>query len=96
MYLLHHPGSHENIIAYFTSWFENEQLYIQMELCDHSLITTKNSVPKCSDVLEMLYQVQIICHIYVSVKCLTIELQVLEFLQVLVFSSSGYLVHNFG
>ncbi|KAJ0962798.1 hypothetical protein J5N97_027920 [Dioscorea zingiberensis] len=30
-------GSHENIVGYYTSWFENDQLYIQMELCDQSL-----------------------------------------------------------
>ncbi|GMY27552.1 wee1-like protein kinase isoform X2, partial [Fagus crenata] len=30
-------GSHENIVGYYSSWFENEQLFIQMELCDHSL-----------------------------------------------------------
>ncbi|EOX94999.1 Kinase WEE1 isoform 2 [Theobroma cacao] len=30
-------GSHENIVGYYSSWFENEQLYIQMELCDYSL-----------------------------------------------------------
>ncbi|KAJ7977527.1 wee1-like protein kinase [Quillaja saponaria] len=36
-------GSHENIIGYYTSWFENEQLYIQMELCDHSLSINRSS-----------------------------------------------------
>ncbi|MED6206597.1 Mitosis inhibitor protein kinase wee1 [Stylosanthes scabra] len=51
-------GSHANIVGYYSSWFENEQLYIQMELCDHSL-----SIKKCSasftegQVLEALYQV---------------------------------------
>lgn len=30
-------GSHTNIVGYYSSWFENERLYIQMELCDHSL-----------------------------------------------------------
>ncbi|XP_061369393.1 wee1-like protein kinase [Gastrolobium bilobum] len=51
-------GSHENIVGYYSSWFENEQLYIQMELCDHSL-----SIKNCSTlfsevlVLEALYQV---------------------------------------
>ncbi|KAG8370656.1 hypothetical protein BUALT_Bualt13G0005900 [Buddleja alternifolia] len=34
-------GYHENIVGYFSSWFENEQLYIQMELCDHSLSINK-------------------------------------------------------
>ncbi|XP_019418128.1 PREDICTED: wee1-like protein kinase isoform X2 [Lupinus angustifolius] len=51
-------GSNENIVGYYSSWFENEQLYIQMELCDHSL-----SIEKCSalftegQALEALYQV---------------------------------------
>ncbi|KAK7284675.1 hypothetical protein RJT34_19425 [Clitoria ternatea] len=51
-------GHHENIVGYYSSWFENEQLYIQMELCDHSL-----SLKKCSalfteeQVLEALFQV---------------------------------------
>lgn len=36
-------GFHENIVAYHTSWFEYEQLYIQMELCDHSLSTYNSS-----------------------------------------------------
>ncbi|XP_057439305.1 wee1-like protein kinase [Lotus japonicus] len=51
-------GSHENIVGYYSSWFENEHLYIQMELCDHSL-----SINKCSalltegQVLDALYQV---------------------------------------
>nr|KYP71335.1 Wee1-like protein kinase [Cajanus cajan] len=51
-------GLHENIVGYYTSWFENEQLYIQMELCDHSL-----SIRKCSQlftegqVLDALFQV---------------------------------------
>ncbi|KAJ6319815.1 hypothetical protein OIU78_015258 [Salix suchowensis] len=30
-------GYHENIVGYYSSWFENEQLYIQMELCNGSL-----------------------------------------------------------
>lgn len=51
-------GSHENIVGYYTSWFENEQLYIQMELCDCSL-----SMHKCSqlsteaEVLDAMYQI---------------------------------------
>ncbi|KAK7303841.1 hypothetical protein RJT34_14758 [Clitoria ternatea] len=51
-------GHHENIVGYYSSWFENEQLYIQMELCDHSL-----SLKKCSalvteeQVLQALFQV---------------------------------------
>ncbi|CAI0447642.1 unnamed protein product [Linum tenue] len=34
-------GCHENIVGYYSSWFENEQLYIQMELCDCSLSVKK-------------------------------------------------------
>ncbi|XP_020254629.1 wee1-like protein kinase [Asparagus officinalis] len=49
-------GSHENVVGYYTSWFENEQLYIQMELCDQSLSTNKGHIPKGREVLEMLYQ----------------------------------------
>lgn len=56
-------GSHENIVGYYSSWFENEHLYIQMELCDHSL-----SINKCSalltegQVLDALYQVNILSY----------------------------------
>ncbi|XP_021775445.1 wee1-like protein kinase [Chenopodium quinoa] len=51
-------GFHENIVAYHTSWFENEQLYIQMELCDYSLSSYNTS---CSlteeEVLEVFLQI---------------------------------------
>ncbi|KAM1449609.1 hypothetical protein ACFX1R_009280 [Malus domestica] len=51
-------GSHENIVGYYSSWFENEQLHIQMELCDHSLSINKFSRPfKDGEILEALYQV---------------------------------------
>ncbi|CAN6237074.1 unnamed protein product [Urochloa humidicola] len=50
-------GSHENIVRYFTSWFENEQLYIQMELCDRCLSMNRNQPLKCGDALELLYQI---------------------------------------
>ncbi|KAG4958345.1 hypothetical protein AAZX31_13G012200 [Glycine max] len=51
-------GSHENIVGYYSSWFENEQLYIQMELCDHSL-SIKNcpSLVTAGHEIEALYQV---------------------------------------
>lgn len=54
-------GFHENIVAYYSSWFENEQLYIQMELCDHSLSTNKVShLITEGEVLKALHQVCIL------------------------------------
>ncbi|KAF8392612.1 hypothetical protein HHK36_022959 [Tetracentron sinense] len=51
-------GSHENIVGYYTSWFENEQLYIQMELCDCSLSISKSSQLFAEgEVLEALHQI---------------------------------------
>ncbi|GJZ35112.1 Wee1-like protein kinase [Tanacetum coccineum] len=51
-------GYHDNIVGYNTSWFENEYLYIQMELCDHSLIINHSSRPCAEDeVLEALHQI---------------------------------------
>jgi hypothetical protein len=42
---------------YFTSWFENEQLYIQMELCDRCVSMNQKQPLKCWEALELLYQV---------------------------------------
>lgn len=54
-------GSHANIVGYYTSWFENEKLYIQMELCDHSLCVNNISRPFTEgEVLVALYQVCVI------------------------------------
>ncbi|KAJ9171853.1 hypothetical protein P3X46_015161 [Hevea brasiliensis] len=51
-------GYHENIVGYYSSWFENEQLYIQMELCDCSLSINKSSKSFTEDkVLEVLHQI---------------------------------------
>ncbi|KAF0925065.1 hypothetical protein E2562_015362 [Oryza meyeriana var. granulata] len=50
-------GSHENIVGYFTSWFENKLLYIQMELCDCCLSMDRNQPLKCGEALELLYQI---------------------------------------
>ncbi|KAL0457967.1 UNVERIFIED_CONTAM: Wee1-like protein kinase [Sesamum latifolium] len=50
-------GYHENIVGYYSSWFENEQLYIQLELCDHSL--SVNKLPKLlteAEALDAMYQ----------------------------------------
>ncbi|GJS20516.1 thylakoid lumenal 16.5 kDa protein, chloroplastic, partial [Tanacetum coccineum] len=38
-------GYHDNIAGYNTSRFENERLYIQMELCDQSLSINHSSRP---------------------------------------------------
>ncbi|KAL2945467.1 Wee1-like protein kinase, partial [Bienertia sinuspersici] len=51
-------GFHENIVAYHTSWFENEQLYIQMELCEYSLSVCNSSCSLTEDeVLEAFCQI---------------------------------------
>ncbi|XP_066163075.1 wee1-like protein kinase isoform X1 [Oryza sativa Japonica Group] len=50
-------GCHENIVGYFTSWFENKQLFIQMELCDRCLSMDRNQPLKCGEALELLYQI---------------------------------------
>ncbi|KAG5567698.1 hypothetical protein RHGRI_003036 [Rhododendron griersonianum] len=50
-------GSHENIVGYYSSWFENERLFIQMELCDHSLSITKSSKSSTEwEALEIMHQ----------------------------------------
>ncbi|KAF3436413.1 hypothetical protein FNV43_RR23505 [Rhamnella rubrinervis] len=51
-------GSHENIVGYYSSWFENEHLYIQMELCDYSLSINKSTqLFMEEEVLQALYQI---------------------------------------
>ncbi|KAH7863000.1 hypothetical protein Vadar_011983 [Vaccinium darrowii] len=51
-------GSHENIVGYYSSWFENEQLFIQMELCDQSLSISKSSKPSTEwEALEIMHQI---------------------------------------
>lgn len=51
-------GSHENIVGYYSSWFENEQLFIQMELCDHSLSVSKSSKLSTDvEVLQIMHQI---------------------------------------
>ncbi|XP_030543209.1 wee1-like protein kinase [Rhodamnia argentea] len=49
-------GSHENIVGYYSSWFENDHLYIQMELCDDSLSCRKSSLLTECDALTLLHQ----------------------------------------
>ncbi|KAK4357271.1 hypothetical protein RND71_022881 [Anisodus tanguticus] len=51
-------GPQENVVGYYSSWFENEHLYIQMELCDHSLSNKKYSKLYSEvEILEAMYQV---------------------------------------
>ncbi|XP_071700824.1 wee1-like protein kinase [Rutidosis leptorrhynchoides] len=51
-------GYHDNVVGYNTSWFENEQLYIQMELCDHSLsINHSTRLNREGEVLEAMHQI---------------------------------------
>ncbi|PIA44559.1 hypothetical protein AQUCO_01700272v1 [Aquilegia coerulea] len=51
-------GYHPNIVGYYNSWFENEQLYIQMELCDRSLSITRSSqLFSEEEVLKAMHQV---------------------------------------
>ncbi|GFQ08376.1 wee1-like protein kinase [Phtheirospermum japonicum] len=51
-------GYHENIVSYYSSWFENVQLYIQLELCDHSLSINKLSkLLTEGEALEAMYQI---------------------------------------
>lgn len=55
-------GNHENIVGYFTSWFETEKLFIQMELCDRSLSVNGDKPLEFGDALELLYQVGLLIH----------------------------------
>ncbi|KAK7389422.1 hypothetical protein VNO78_24453 [Psophocarpus tetragonolobus] len=51
-------GFHKNIVGYHSSWFENEQVYIQMELCDHSLsVKNRPALLAAGHEAEALYQV---------------------------------------
>lgn len=52
-------GPHKNIVGYHTAWFENDHLYIQMELCDHNLATAndKGVLRTDTDFLEAMYQI---------------------------------------
>ncbi|KAJ4835535.1 hypothetical protein Tsubulata_041078 [Turnera subulata] len=54
-------GCHENVVGYYSSWFEDEQLYIQMELCDCSLSLDKHSKSFTeAEASEMLHQIDAI------------------------------------
>ncbi|KAL7172184.1 hypothetical protein ACSBR2_031807 [Camellia fascicularis] len=50
-------GFHENLVGYYSSWFENDQLFIQMELCDHSLSIRRSKLFTEVEVLEILHQI---------------------------------------
>ncbi|CAH9133927.1 unnamed protein product [Cuscuta epithymum] len=50
-------GFHKNIVGYYSSWFENEKLYIQMELCDHSLSIQRTKLYSEGEILEAMYQI---------------------------------------
>ncbi|KAG9134035.1 hypothetical protein Leryth_004728 [Lithospermum erythrorhizon] len=51
-------GSHQNIVRYYTSWFEDDHLYIQMELCDCNVSMSQSYKPCTEDeVLEALHQI---------------------------------------
>lgn len=53
-------GYHANIVGYHTSWFENEKLHIQMELCDQSL--SNGYILKSGDIFKVLYQMASALH----------------------------------
>ncbi|CAN6482934.1 unnamed protein product [Victoria cruziana] len=58
-------GFHRNIVGYYTSWFENDQLYIQMELCDHSLSLSQSGplLPSEGEVLKAMQEVAEALHL---------------------------------
>lgn len=68
MYILLFAGFHENVVGYYCSWFENEQLYIQLELCDHSL--SKKSSLKISEreILVIMHQVHTLLYKVLSIE----------------------------
>ncbi|KAJ7545998.1 hypothetical protein O6H91_08G019700 [Diphasiastrum complanatum] len=59
--------SHENVVRYHTAWFENDYLYIQMELCDNSLRSWKAEAyppPEKSLLGGMLQIIKALAHIH--------------------------------
>ncbi|CAN6482930.1 unnamed protein product [Victoria cruziana] len=58
-------GFHRDIVGYYTSWFENDQLYIQMELCDHSLSLSQSGplLPSEGEVLKAMQEVAEALHL---------------------------------
>ncbi|GKA39895.1 Wee1-like protein kinase, partial [Tanacetum coccineum] len=50
-------GYHDNIVGYTTCWFEDNKLYMQMELCDRILSFNVSSRPFAEgDLLEAMHQ----------------------------------------
>lgn len=55
-------GVHDNIVRYFTSFYENEYLYIQYELCDRNLKAVSLDNKKFTSqkaLLNMIYQIAV-------------------------------------
>eukprot|EP01018_Ginkgo_biloba_P008116 Gb_03881 [translate_table: standard] len=50
-------GSHDNVVGYYTAWFENDHLYIQMELCDCSLANPNMVLTSETEYIEVMYQI---------------------------------------
>ncbi|XP_020526066.1 wee1-like protein kinase isoform X2 [Amborella trichopoda] len=52
-------GFHPNLVSYYSSWFENEQLYIQMELCDGSLSihNSSSALPYEGEIINVMRQI---------------------------------------
>lgn len=52
-------GAHENVLRYYTAWFESDYCYIQTELCDGTLTQLRNcdpSISQESSLLEIMRQ----------------------------------------
>ncbi|KAG0577684.1 hypothetical protein KC19_5G173000 [Ceratodon purpureus] len=52
-------GAHENVVRYYTAWFESDYCYIQTELCDGTVTQLRNSDPSVSlehSLLEIMRQ----------------------------------------
>ena len=54
-------GSHENVVRYYTAWFESDYSYIQTELCDGTIMQLRNSDSSVSlepSLVEIMRQVR--------------------------------------
>lgn len=55
-------GFHENVVRYYTAWFEDEYCYIQTELCESNLTQLRDADPNVSketSLLEIMRQVKL-------------------------------------